>query len=201
MPKGANGERRLNPTLEAVISRLCERLGVLTMTHAVKLPYLVDVVASHILGEPITGGTHETWKMGVVTSEVWSYFGHGGDFNDPFIIKDSNQHEGGKKIYLGGQPEEELPREQTMIVDFVADSWGHFGAKALGSLTKALNTHLGQVWGSNEPALLGEEAFARLSSGWQAFNQRLPSIDFSNQQYWGEPIEEDPLQYLERELA
>ena len=192
---------RLNPKIEAVLSRLCERLGALTMTSAVKLPYLVDVVSSHLLGRAITGGTHQTWRLGVVTTEVWSYAQKGGGINDPFVIKSSNQFEGGKRIYLSGEPDETLTPEEEAIVDFVADSWGRYDAKALGRLTKALNTQLSaSAWSRNQPATLGEDAFARLSSSWQAFSERLPALDFSDERHWGEPIG-DPREYLRRELG
>src|SRR4051812_44426009 len=62
----------LPPKLEAVLIRLA-KIGPINMTHAVKLPYLVDVVANHVLGKPITEGHHEAWKWGVVTSEAWRY--------------------------------------------------------------------------------------------------------------------------------
>jgi hypothetical protein len=196
-----SGDERLDPKLEAVLCRLCDRLGVLTMTNASKLPYLVDVVANHVLGRPITGVTHQTWKMGVVTADAWTYFSRGGAYNDPFIIKDSNQFYYGKKIYLDGEPDSELSPEEAVVTDFVADTWGHYAANDLGRLTKALNTQMGpEVWGDNQPATTGEDAFARLSVGWQAFHQRLQSLDFHNQSHWGEPIG-DALEYLERELG
>ncbi len=44
----------LDPKLKAVLARLCEKRGSLFKTQAVKLPYLVDVVATHVLGESIT---------------------------------------------------------------------------------------------------------------------------------------------------
>jgi hypothetical protein len=192
---------RLAPKLEAVLCRLCDRLGVLTLTTAVKLPYLVDVVASHLLGGPITEGSHQTWQFGVVTAEVWHYVQEGGNMHDPFIIKSSNQYQGGKRIYVAGEPDVELSSQEGEIVDFVADSWGGYEANRLGRLTKSLNTQLeGTVWGDNLPATLGEEAFGRLSQGWRAFHDRLPSLDFSDRRYWGEPIG-DSLEYLERELG
>ena len=198
MPSAAE---RLEPKLEAVLCRLCERLGELSVTQAVKIPYLVDLVANHILGEPITEGTHQTWKMGVVTREVWFYAQQGGHIHDPFIIKGSNQHPGGKRIYLGGEPDVELTGEQLEIIDVVADIWGGYDAKRLGRFTKALNTHLdSDIWGANQPASIDEDAFARLAAGWEAFNRRLPSLDFADRRHWGEPIE-DPAEYLERELG
>lgn len=139
--------------------------------------------------------------MGVVTSEVWFYAQRGGDINDPFVFKNSNQYEGGKRIYAAGEADMDLTAKEADVVDLVADIWGAYSAESLGRLTKAVNTHLrGDVWRKNEPAALGEDAFARLSSGWHAFNRRLPSIDFSDRRYWGEPIE-DPFEYLERELG
>ena len=39
--------------LKAVLARLCEQLGPITRTKAVKLPYLVDVVANQVLGHAI----------------------------------------------------------------------------------------------------------------------------------------------------
>ena len=197
----SKASERLNPKLEAVLCRLCEQLGMLTMTHAVKLPYLVDVVASHVLGQPFTGGEHQTWTLGVVTSDAWRYFREGGDDADPFVIKASNQYPGGRRIYACGKPDYELTPEETAVVDSVADSWGRYGAKALGVLTKALNTQLSpDVWGKNLPGTLGEDAFARLSDGWQAFYQRLPSLDFSDRRHWGEPIK-DAAAYLDRALG
>lgn len=196
-----SASERLEPKLEAVLCRLCERLGVLSVTQAVKIPYIVDIVAKHILGEPITEGTHQTWKMGVVTREVWVYAQQGGHIHDPFIIKDSNQYAGGKRIYLGGEPDVDLTPEQLEIVDVVAEIWGGYEAERLGRFTKSLNTHLeSSVWGANQQASIGEDAFARLAAGWEAFNRRLPSLDFSDQRHWGEPVD-DPLEYIERELS
>jgi len=189
----AKRKERLSPKLEAVLARLCERLGSVTITSAAKLPYLVDVVANHALGAPITEGTHQTWKLGVVTSEVWHYIKAGGAPNDPFTIKD--------RVYLGGQPDDELTPEEQAIVDFVADLWGRLEARALGRLTKAVNTHLDpETWGRNAPASIGEDAYARLSPGWLAFCERLPSLDFSDESRWGDPID-NPAEYVKRVLG
>jgi uncharacterized phage-associated protein len=171
------------------------------MTQAVKLPYLVDVVASHLMGEPFTGGTHETWKFGVVTGEVWAYFRQGGHGGDPFIVKDSNQYPGGRRIYIRDNPSCPLTAVELAVVDAVADSWGRYGTKSLGALTKSLNTQLGpEVWGQNLPGTLGTDAYARLSDGWQAFYHRFPSLDFSDRGHWGEPIK-DAASYLDRALG
>jgi uncharacterized phage-associated protein len=192
---------RLPRKLEAVVARLCERLGAVNMTSAVKLPYLVDVVANQVLGSPITGGTHETWKLGVVTSEAWSYFKNNGDPNDPFVIREQNQFEGGKLISLAGEPDDELSPEEESVVDFVAESWGRLDADSLGRLTKSLNTQFDvSVWGKNLPALVDEDSYARLSPGWQAFCEKLHFLDPADESKWGEPID-DPRGYLRRHLG
>src|SRR3954447_22102207 len=64
--------QQLPPILEAVLVRL-GRTTDLNVTQAVKLPYLVDVIAMHILGRQITEGTHQAWDYGVVTSQIWHY--------------------------------------------------------------------------------------------------------------------------------
>src|SRR5258707_381465 len=65
-------KQHLPPKLEAVLIRL-GKAAALDVTQAVKLPYLVDVVAAHVIGRRITEGTHQAWDHGVVTKEVWHY--------------------------------------------------------------------------------------------------------------------------------
>jgi len=192
--------KRLSPKLEAVLARLCQKLGPMTTTRAVKLPYLVDVVVAHVLGHPVTDGTHETWEHGVVTSEVWSYIQSGGDIQGPFDVSDHHFSEGGKQISLGGEPDDDLTPEEMDIVDLVADSYGRLDALSLGKLTKSLNTHLDRrVWGKNHKAAIDEDAYARLSEGYQAFCRRLQDLELRNEEDWGQPIE-DPYEYLRQKL-
>ncbi|HEV3460033.1 MAG TPA: hypothetical protein VHG32_26095, partial [Thermoanaerobaculia bacterium] len=58
--------------LEAVMVRLCRGVR-LNKTQAVKLPYLVDVLATRHLGKAITEGRHEAWDHGVVTKQAWRH--------------------------------------------------------------------------------------------------------------------------------
>jgi len=170
-------------------------------TRAVKLPYLVDVLANHHLGAPITGGTHQTWDHGVVTSEVWSYIQRGADPHGPFDVDEHGYSEGGKQISLAGEPDDALSPEETAIVDLVADEYGRLDATSLGRLTKSMNTQLdARAWGKNHTAAIDEDAYARLSESYQAFCSRLPFLDLTNEEDWGEPIE-DPVEYLRRELG
>lgn len=50
----------LPPKLAAVMVRLAKGAGPagLPPSHLATLPYLIDVVATHVLGRPITEGTH-----------------------------------------------------------------------------------------------------------------------------------------------
>ncbi len=176
------------PKLEAVLARLCERLGPMTKTKAVKLPYLVDVVARHTLGRRITEGTHQTWDYGVVTREVYRFFTH--ESAEPlFKVEPHHFSEGGILISLGEAPPPTLEDEERDIVDHVAELYGELDAGQLGNLTKALNTELeAGAWGSTHGAEVGEDAYARLAAGWQALYERLPRLDLTDESQWGEPI-------------
>jgi len=191
---------KLEPKLEAVLARLCEKRGPLFKTQAVKLPYLVDVVATHVLGHPITEGSHQTWEHGVVTKEVFAFIKHSSK-TKPFRIVDHEYSESGKKIELDGPAPDILTEEEKEIVDFVADQYGPLTPEQLGTLTKALNTEYApEEWGENGRALVDENAYARLSESWINFYQCLPGLDLDDRSQWGEPIEDNPLEHLERAL-
>ncbi|HYU33237.1 MAG TPA: hypothetical protein VEW48_13840 [Thermoanaerobaculia bacterium] len=76
MPKPKKAHQGMNPRLRAVLARLCDRLGPMYKTQAVKLPYLVDVIAKNTLGHVIAGGTYQAWEHGVVTREVYRFVEH-----------------------------------------------------------------------------------------------------------------------------
>ncbi|HEY2739444.1 MAG TPA: type II toxin-antitoxin system antitoxin SocA domain-containing protein [Thermoanaerobaculia bacterium] len=199
---GITREPSLNPKLEAVLARLCERLGVLTKTKAVKLPYLVDVVASQELGHRITEGTHQTWDYGVVTREVFSFISHNRRGQGPFVVEPHDYSEGGQQVRLRAQGQPDLlSREEQAIVDAVAIRYGRLDAESLGKLTKRINTHMEpEAWGSNHAAAVDEDAYARLADGWQAFCELLPDLDLTDESQWGDPID-DPREYLRRTLG
>jgi uncharacterized phage-associated protein len=194
-------EPYLSPKLEAVLARLCERLGTMTKTKAVKLPYLVDVVASQEIGHRITEGNHQTWDYGVVTREVFSFITHNRSAQGLFSIEPHDYSEGGQRIRLRAQNSVPLSREEEAIVDAVADRYGRLDAESLGKLTKRINTHLDpEAWGSNHMAAVDEDAYARLAAGWQAFCELLPELDFTDESLWGDAID-DPRGYLRRALG
>lgn len=190
----------LPPKLEAVLARLCEQLGPMTKTRAVKLPYLVDVVARHVLGHRITEGTHQTWDYGVVTREAYRFFTH--EKGEPlFKVEPYPYSEGGVLISLKQENTTRLDDDEIEIVDHVAELYGEMDAGRLGSLTKALNTELApDAWGSNHDAEVGEDAYARLSEGWQALYEKLPHLDLTDRNQWGKPIE-DVDEYLKDVLG
>ncbi|MDA2924118.1 Panacea domain-containing protein [Acidobacteria bacterium AH-259-L09] len=191
----------LDPKLEAVLARLCEKRGSLFKTQAVKLPYLVDVVATHVLGKSITEGTHQTWELGVVTKEVFRFMEHPPSNTKPFKMVPHEYSEGGKKIVLDGDPPATLTDEEKEIVDFVAEHYGNLTSDQLGTLTKALNTEFApEEWGENGMALVDENAYARLSEGWQDFYKCLPTLDLDDESQWGDPIEDNPLEHLRQAL-
>ncbi len=184
-------DQHLPPKLEAVLARLCEQLGPLTKTKAVKLPYLVDVVAQHALGRRITEGTHQTWDYGVVTREVYRFITHGKG-SSLFKIKPHNYSEGGLQIDLDRDNAAELADFEREVVDHVADCYGDMDAQSLGLLTKSLNVELDvSAWGSNHEATVDEDAYVRLSDSWQSLYKKLPALDFSGMDRWTQVSDPD----------
>src|ERR1700712_2525541 len=118
------------PKLEAVLARLCERLGSLYKTQAVKLPYLVDVVAAKGLGRRITDATFEAWKQGVVAREAWV----GVTYPREGCFKiEQPEFDEGWTVKLAGRPAVRLSPEELAIGDFVADQNGSRTAQGLGT--------------------------------------------------------------------
>lgn len=192
----------MNPRMTAVLARLCERLGPLFKTQAVKLPYLVDVVAKSVLGHTIANGTYQTWEHGVVAREVYRFIEHEAEGNDLFKVRRHAHSEGGKKIALAGASWlDPLSPEEIAVVDSVADLYGKMPPEALGYLTKQMNTEIApEEWGSNHAASVGEDAFLRLSPDWQRLCARINTEDLNDRTRWGEPINDDPMGHLLRAL-
>lgn len=197
---GRDRSHQLDAKLEAVVARLCQRLGSMMKTNAVKLPYLVDVVASHVLGRRITEATHQTWEHGVVAREVYTFITHekGGH---RFTVEPHPYSESGQMIRLAQEGADVLASEEQEVVDYVADTFGHLSPTALGYLTKSLNPEVGPgEWGSNQEAEVSEDAYARLSEDWRAVWNELPFLSLDDESQWGEAIE-DPDEYVARVLG
>lgn len=146
--------------LEAVLARLCQDKGDLWTTQAVKLPYLVDLVAEHVLGARLTRSQHKAWDLGVVTARAWGLIKkekggrHFGVYGDPYA-------EGARLTLKDPSIAERLTEEERAIVDFVAAEYGELSVAELGQLTKALNPEV-ERWGGRQPVPLTEEAYKRL---------------------------------------
>jgi len=180
----------LAPKLGAVLARLCERLGALTKTRAVKLPYLVDVVAQHLLGRRITEATYQTWEKGVVAVEVWHFAKTQGRVGG-FKIEERPYSEGSISIRLAAAPPGDLEIEEEKIVDYVADQYGSLNFEALGRLTKAMNLEV-RRWGSNGAARVDDDAYARLVGRWDEVLRRLELCDTEDEQNWTEVTDFSP---------
>ena len=163
----------LPPMLETVLIRL-GKAARLNVTQAVKLPYLVDVIATHLLGAPITEGTHETWAYGVVTSEVWHYLDK--QEHSPILhLEPVPLHEDKRVVIDVERSAAELTPEQGRIVDFVAEELA-VRAVDLGRITKFMNPEISS-WGSaNRRANLGPDAFERLSDDYQRMAETAASV-------------------------
>jgi uncharacterized phage-associated protein len=193
----------LNPQLRAVLARLCERLGPMYSTQAVKLPYLVDVVAKQVLGHAIANATYEAWDHGVVAREVFRFIRHGASSDDCFKVQAHQYSESGKQISLAHEldTDQRLTEEELAVVDFVADAYGHLPFDELGLLTKRLNTEIPPAeWGSNRPAALDDETFLRLSPDWQSLCERISNTDLTDRTRWSEPINGNPREHFRRLL-
>jgi len=166
-------KQTLSPKLEAVLFRL-GKAKPLNMTQAVKLPYLVDVVATHVLGRRITEGTHQAWDHGVVTSEMWHYLDKCDD-SSVFHLETVPWSEEKRVIIDADKAAYELSPEEEAIVDFVAQELV-LKAGELGRLTKLMNPEI-SAWGiGNRAASLGPDAYDRMSKDYQEMAELAMSV-------------------------
>jgi uncharacterized phage-associated protein len=199
MPDLDAGGGAMSPKLTAVLARLCGRLGPLFSTQAVKLPYLVDVVASQVLGKPIANGTYQTWEHGVVTKEVFRFIKYEAENDEVFRVESHPYSESGKRISLARTVDLSpvLNPEELRIIDFVAAEYGPIAPEQLGHLTKQLNTEMpAEAWGTNAGATINEDAFLRLSPAWQDLCQRILEENLDDRTKWSEPINADPFSHF-----
>lgn len=151
--------RDLPPKLKSVLIRL-GKSAPLNKTQAVKLPYLVDVIANNVLGRRITEGTHEAWQFGVVTSEVWHFLEHSDDslilHMEPIPFSEE------KRLVIDADIEPDLTPDEQRIVDYVQEEYATFRAGDLGRITKLMNPEISH-WGSAREPNLGEDAYDRMS--------------------------------------
>jgi len=180
--------QQLPPILEAVLVRL-GRTTDLNVTQAVKLPYLVDVIAMHILGRQITEGTHQAWDYGVVTSQIWHYLNKC-DYSPIFHLVTLPWSEEKRLIIDITEPDPRLTPEERQIVDFVAKEYGHLSAVDLGRMTKFMNPTVSK-WGSNRAADLGSEAYDRMSDDYQEMAKQAASLTLDQLRRVSYPAQDD----------
>jgi uncharacterized phage-associated protein len=151
-----------DPKLNAVLARLCEQLGDLWTTQAVKLPYLVDLVSQRIRGYKVTNSQHKAWKLGVVTARAWGLIKkeHGGRYFEVYgdAVTD------GIRLRIKTAPPDVLDATEKQIVDFVAEEFGSMRPDKLGDLTKELNPEV-KTWEGSTPVEMTDSAYERLPIG------------------------------------
>jgi hypothetical protein len=167
-------KEHLPPRLEAVMIRLC-RGADLNKTQAVKLPYLVDVIATHVLGTTITEGSHQAWDHGVVTSQAWRHLGRCEQTSSPFRVEPVPFSEEQRIRLAEGVLDGELTPAQQAIVDFVVQEFAAIPAGELGLMTKLMNPSIA-TWGINHRADTGEDAYERMSAEYQEMARRASSL-------------------------
>jgi uncharacterized phage-associated protein len=156
----------LPPKLEAVLIRLTKD-APLSITQVVKLPYLIDVVANHILGRPITEGQHQTWKYGVVTSEAYNYLNEIEDDADSAFQVKGALYSDQREVRAVRDPAPVLTLEEERIVALVLQQYSDERATELGTMTKRMNPDV-TSWGNKRPADIGPDAYDRMSDDYQA---------------------------------
>lgn len=177
----------LPPKLEAVLVRLVET-GKLNKTQAVKLPYLVDVVAQRVFGRPITEGHHQAWEHGVVTVEAWQYLDKG-DESSVFILDPVPWSEE-KRVRLnnsGNLGTNVLTDEEMRVVDSVISEFGEMAAGELGRMTKRMNPRISS-WGRNSLADTGADAYDRMSPEYQEMAEAAAAWTLDRLRRESEPV-------------
>jgi uncharacterized phage-associated protein len=166
----------LPPRLEAVMVLLC-RGAKLNKTQAVKLPYLVDVLATRHLGRPITEGQHEAWDYGVVTKQAWRHLDQCESGDSVFRLK-AVQHSEEKRVELlpaASGLDGRLTAAERAIVNYVRETYGSVPASELGKMTKVMNPEVDR-WGGNLRADIGPNAYDRMAPEYQEMAKRTASI-------------------------
>lgn len=187
MAEQLRAQRQIPPKLEAVLVRLCARAPKkLSITQAVKMPYLVDVLASHVLGRPVSEGRHETWQHGVVTSQAWHYLQAlpPGASLDVTSVPFSEEY----RVEAVGEPSTDaLSDEERRIVDFVAEEYAFIAATELGEMTKRMNPAV-RSWGRNRPADLGGDAYERMTPEYLEMSEAVTNVSIDQLQQHSTPI-------------
>ena len=167
-----------NEKLILVLERICERLGSVNKTQAVKLPYLADTISSRVLGRRITDAAYETWQHGVVCRPLYDLLTNQGGCGH-FRVKPRAYVEDEYTVSLAesSRPARGLDNAEQAIVDHVADEFGDMTATALGSLTKRMNPAVpASAWGRRRSADVSENAYERLTPAYEEMVSQLQHL-------------------------
>ena len=160
-----------------VLERICERLGSVNKTQAVKLPYLADTISSRVLGRTITDAAYETWQHGVVCRPLYELLtkqaGSGRFRVEPRAFVEDEY----TVSLAGSQTTRGLDDAEQAIVDHVADEFGDMTATALGFLTKRMNPEVpASAWGRRRSADVSENAYERLTPAYQEMVRQIQNV-------------------------
>lgn len=173
----------LPPKLEAVLVRI-GRAKALNVTKAVKLPYLVDVVANQVLDRPITEGHHEAWDHGVVTVEAWRALDRSEE-SDSLGLSRSPYSEEKRLTVSDSCDDSALSEQEADVVDAVLDLFADLSASELGEMTKMMNPSIVR-WGSNREAGISGDQYERMSPEYQEMAAAVAALkptDFSEDNF------------------
>ena len=175
----------LDPKLLAVLGRLCEKLGVLTKTQAVKLPYLVDVAAKAVIGSEVTHSRYEAWALGVVCVEAWGATKNGEETGVLSVEEVPYSEFDSKRIRLAGTIPPVLSQDELAVVDYIAEEFGSLDFIELGMVTKRMNVEIPlEQWGSNKAPRVDSESFSRMGASWQRALTEIGRHDTNDKSKW-----------------
>lgn len=188
---------RRSSRAELVLAALCDHLGSVTKTQAVKFPYLVDVVAVRVLGKPITGARHGTWKHGVVCEPLFAMLEHSAKDGGFHVERPQYTETQSIRRDAGLPPENGLGEAEREIVRYVADKYVELSADELGLLTKRMNPDVPlAAWGNNRAANVDEDAYDRLTDAYQEMASMLDSLDPRTLWENLRPLPDDPREWV-----
>ncbi len=178
-------KKSLPKKLEAVLLRLGSATQ-LNITQAVKLPYLVDVVAKQVLGRTITEGVHQAWDHGVVTRQVWHHLSRDGE-SLLFHLEPVPFSEEKKLVVNENSEDDVLTGDERAVVDIVAQEFSSMSATDLGRMTKIMNPEISS-WGTDRQASIEAEAFDRMSDDYQAMAEQVATLTLDRLRRDYEPV-------------
>lgn len=183
----ASTDERLPPKLEAVLGRLCTRAPKpLSITQAVKMPYLVNVLAHRVLGHVVTEGHHEAWDHGVVTAEAWRFL-HACPPGSGFRVTPVPYSEEIRVEAVEEASEADLSPEEQRIVDFVAEEYSFVTPTELGEMTKRMNPAL-RAWGESRAADVGGDAYERMTPEYLEMSESVARVTLDQLRKSSRPV-------------